>query len=537
MKSLTKTLSKFTTIILAAGLITTAGLGTLNAFAEESSSETTAETVDTTIQEAVEVSAPDAMVASSINISDYFAEGSGDGLSVDSPILISTADQLINIGLLKNDMITTYYYFELTTDIYLDKATELPTTSYITQYFHGELYGGDFTIYGATGTSLWFAYGTVNEADFTDIKINESTDAFFSLVMYSGYYYYQDDTRNVVTFTNVTSLGAMSVVNNASSFTGLALGECSFNGCINRADIYISGYAGIFIGGYTGNTYVSFISCMNYGDVYGNKVGFFNGNSFNDGSSFILSDYSDFRDITDDGGYSVAYVVGCSNRGDIKAYTSCSAFASNNGESYNANANENLDGRFTAGDMGIDDNAISSAKATIISETVDEEVVNKVKFDTSTVYTYIVSVYAQTSAYDSEGNPAGSSYVWIDFTLGSDYEVDCIEKIISSDEWDANATTGEYPTYANITSEEKSDNYGGNLYKTYLTDDGNTIIIVNSDSMEDILTETFNRDVTTVNLNSSNPNYTIYAYSDGEVVGTKTFTYSEILAASTSTNE
>ncbi len=218
--------------------------------------------------------------------SDSFAGGNG---TQTYPYLISSAEELCNIDELSTKMKTNYYYFRQTEDIDLSSLRATGENNYLIQNFEGEYDGDNHKITGFSEDSgllsviyqnYMYLLGT-QSAVFKDFTIELNGEKMTNWLAYGNLVIGREGP---ILFQNVDITQKeegtnLAIGNNLSAYCIHVLGgEITFDSCDNYADFSVSGYAGIYVGGYVKDATAKFIDCTNYGDFTGANVAMFIGN-------------------------------------------------------------------------------------------------------------------------------------------------------------------------------------------------------------------------------------------------------------------
>lgn len=250
--------------------------------------------------------------------SDDFTAGNG---SESYPYLISTAQELANVGLLSD----ADNHFELTNDIDMSNTPASATDSYgdsgdIYQLY-GTLNGNGHTIIAkenTAGTFLYATNATINNLTFNITNHPAVTNAYNT------------------TFNNVNVTGNMEVSNNLGAFVLYAVpesGEVSltFNNCTANVEMVGGGasnnYNAVFVGyayGGGAKTTLTFTNCVNEGNLTCGKAAMFLGNNSTNGGLVTLN-------VTD-----------CVNKGSIRSTYTDASYSWNHFVATGAHANNTV---------------------------------------------------------------------------------------------------------------------------------------------------------------------------------------------------
>lgn len=443
-----------------------------------------------------------------------FAGGNGTEAS---PYLISTAEQLANIDKLSAQMENEQpYYFTLTTDI--DYTT---TTSYINT-FCGVLDGDGHSIRMSDSSDGALIAETSGDVTIRDLTIVQTAQELAMLTVYAN-----GDTDDEIIYENITfesdaPAGTQHVACSygASQFGMQTSGKVTFRNCVNNVDYTIPGdtntYGGIFIGNYIPqgvSSMISFIDCVNYGDINGNQVGFFFGNSAQASGGIQLVNDPNF--VNTETNRAAIYVSGCRNEGTITATQKCEPFLSVNQTTVNDTANTALladSSKFIPGTM-----TVSSLNDMGLQLTSD----NKIQIDPSSnenVTNYIVRYTVSTGYRDAEGNSMGSWYFSVNETVAPEAvdstTLDYITKVMLDTEYDATAADNQkYADLAKESGREKQD-ANGNEY-IIVEIDGKKVAVIDSKQAA----SKYDEDVASMTCGST-PTYTLMAVnSSNQYIG------------------
>ena len=458
--------------------------------------------------------------------SNAFTAGNG---TETYPYLISDADELIAMGKLSNEMIAgTAYYFELVDDIYLDshRATVSGDYNSICTGFRGEVEGNEHTIYSATNEHIYLIEDTYGDVTIRNLDIVQQGDLNFSLIYLVNRI--TSATGNVlVQDIEVQANGVIGTGNNIGSFVVDAFGTTgagsdtdgtlTLDNCDNYADINVSGYAGVFLGGYNDNGYVTYTDCDNHGEISGEMVGLFTGNSWKNST-----DYDTTRVTVED----------CYNYGQMNGTVSCSAFASNNKkealgytqaqitynqDNYGTNGINVNGGSMSVGDSDVDGLGlvVDKTNGTVSIDALDIDGV-----------TYEMRVYAQNSFTREDGTSGGSSYVQLSEEGDQSITLPLIDKMVSS------GLEGYTETVIGENAEREE--YSNSRYVLIDSKDGADTMVVDK---QDMINNFGDDDVSVVTLNSAT-RYTVVAKdSAGRTIASVTYWYNNLPAAETTNAE
>ena len=317
-----------------------------------------------------------------------------------------------------------------------------------------------------------------------------------------------------VLLQNITA-SAQTVIgtnNNGGSFVCLAFGTGNsevdgvliLDNCDNYANIDVTGYAGVFLGGYNSNGYVTYRNCENYGTITGEKVGLFTGNSWT-----TTTDYASAR----------VSIENCYNYGKMNGTVSCSAFASNNKatdlgyteeqKAFNAANNGTSGVNANVGSMSIGE----TVQVGLVKDSENGTV--KIVSNTETgIASYEIRVFAQNSFTRADGSNGGSGYVQLVVTGDKNITLPLISKMVSSA-----GQSVEIPETAN------RDVYSSSRYVLVANDDGTKTMVVNEQDMIDWFAD---ETVTRVTLNSAS-RYTVVAKdASGTAISAATYTFDQL---------
>lgn len=430
----------------------------------------------------------------------------GDGTK-NNPYQISNEEQLNNISSV-SDLTDygNYYYFKLTDNIVL---TGTYSNGYILQVFQGELNGNGKTI-TSSDSFVYFTLYTTYKAEFTHINIKEKGgDGFLGLVCYGVYYGNVSNlassewelTFNDVTIDSVDKKLPVQLENNDSPFVAIVYdGYITFKNCYNYASLNYKGYGGIFLGGYTRGAKVVYNYCFNYGKVTGVKVGFFNGNTFDDLSTVKLVTSESKTDRVS--GYTSVCAAMCVNLGSISGTTTCSPFATNDSSLRNKPANDSLIGTQFYSMNGLSVNNYLGTLALELNDEGKVAITGSLAEGAPTADHYVISYYVQFSFYDGSTS-RGSSYIKVNKTVAYNGTVDYVSAIVTD-----TAYTGDLSEGAVIYEDYES-------VKCTLV--GDTLVVDSESVMEVYLG--FDPTIDNYNLASNTPVYSLTAYSaDGAAI-------------------
>lgn len=271
----------------------------------------------------VTVNAPEGYAGVNVSGTKYvwtklFAGGNG---TAENPYLISTAQELANVGLLAD----ANNHFELTNDIDMSNTPASATDSYgdsgdIYQLY-GTLNGNGHTIIAkenTAGTFLYATNATINNLTFNITNHPAVTNAYNT------------------TFNNVNVTGNMEVSNNLGAFVLYAVpesGEVSltFNNCTANVEMVGGGasnnYNAVFVGyayGGGAKTTLTFTNCVNEGNLTCGKAAMFLGNNSTNGGLVTLN------------------VTNCVNKGSIRSTYTDASYSWNHFVATGAHANNTV---------------------------------------------------------------------------------------------------------------------------------------------------------------------------------------------------
>lgn len=451
----------------------------------------------------------------------------GHGTESD-PYLISTADELIAMGTLSDAMIAgTSCYFKLMDNIYLDSHTATVSGDYssICTGFRGEVEGNGYTIYSATDEFIFLIADTYGDVTIRNLDIVQQGDLNFSLIYLVNRK--PSATGDVlVQDIEVRANGVIGTVNNIGSFVVDAFGTGKDSGtdgtltldnCDNHADINVSGYAGVFLGGYNDNGYVTYTDCDNHGEISGEMVGLFTGNSWKNST-----DYDTTR-VT---------VENCYNYGQMNGTVSCSAFASNNKKealgytqaqiTYNQN-NYGTNGiNVNGGSMSVGDSDVDGL-GLVVDKTNGTVSIDALDIDG---VTYEMRVYAQNSFTREDGTSGGSSYVQLSEEGDQSITLPLIDKMVSS------GLEGYTETVIGENAEREE--YSNSRYVLIDSTDGAKTMVVDEQDMIDNFGDAT---VNSVTLNSET-RYTVVAKDSADrTIASVTYWYRNLPVTETTGTE
>ncbi len=451
----------------------------------------------------------------------------GHGTESD-PYLISTADELIAMGTLSDAMIAgTSCYFELMDNIYLDSHTATVSGDYssICTGFRGEVEGNGYTIYSATDEFIFLIADTYGDVTIRNLDIFQQGDLNFSLI-YLVNREIAEPGNVLVQDIKVRADGVIGTVNNIGSFVVDAFGTGKDSGtdgtltldnCDNHADINVSGYAGVFLGGYNDNGYVTYTDCDNHGEISGEMVGLFTGNSWKNST-----DYDTTR-VT---------VENCYNYGQMNGTVSCSAFASNNKKealgytqaqiTYNQK-NYGTNGiNFNGGSMSVGDSDVDGL-GLVVDKTNGTVSIDALDIDG---VTYEMRVYAQNSFTREDGTSGGSSYVQLSEEGDQSITLPLIDKMVSS------GLEGYTETVIGENAEREE--YSNSRYVLINSTDGAKTMVVDKQDMIDNFGDAT---VNSVTLNSET-RYTVVAKDSADrTIASVTYWYRNLPVTETTGTE
>ena len=228
-----------------------------------------------------------------------FAKGTKE-----SPIAISSATELVNAAQSEK-----YVYYKLNADINLNdiarKDAFVVDDEFMVDEFYGEIDGKGHTITMPThaksdspGNSSWGVFAQYFNGTLKNVELDYNVNGYYVNWAYM--------TSKVTTFENVTTNGTVVLpesTGNYSPFVAFVGADITFKNCTNNVDVTNIKYGAAFIGGSmygcskhyrpengtelssTNSSGIAkqhkltFINCVNNGDLYGEQVGVLYGNS------------------------------------------------------------------------------------------------------------------------------------------------------------------------------------------------------------------------------------------------------------------
>ena len=249
----------------------------------------------------------------------------GSGTSESSPFEIRTEAQLRAISVLSGFMQTKPYYFKLTDNITLNRASD---NDYITTNFNGVFDGNgkSITVDIASGGSVsgrqmgygtyWFFASPAGDVTIKNLTVfHESGKNVAICEAYNSNFNDWELRFENVDMGNENTRGeTLTMFRNASGYVIYVSGRSLvFDGCDNYYNLQSADpqlYSGVYIGGYFLNATknVEFKNCINYGDIKGARIGIFFGNFQ---PSYIVK-----------GNFQSFSMQGCQNYGQISYFIS-----------------------------------------------------------------------------------------------------------------------------------------------------------------------------------------------------------------------
>lgn len=340
-----------------------------------------------------------------------FAGGNGTEAS---PYLISTPQQMVNVGLLAD----ANNHFQLQNDIDLTSVTSDDPTS--TNYYngvidqlYGELDGANHTVTSTSDSAQGVFYNT-QDAELNNITFNIDNQ---SVVLYA--------TSTV--FTNVTVTGEMEVGNNSGAFVTYAKPqadqpqdsekptrsvELTFENCTANVTMLGEGadnnYNAVFVGyaypskSETTYTKLNFTNCVNEGTLICGKAAMFLGNnSANTGIVTISAN-------------------NCVNRGEIRSTYTAKEYGWNHFVATGANTNNTIilngttlssatNGSITIEGSGSFDKGLADTSLKLTEN--ENKTFTITPAATEGVSYYIVTMSLYASLLDADGNLEGGTQI------------------------------------------------------------------------------------------------------------------------------
>lgn len=340
-----------------------------------------------------------------------FAGGNG---TAESPYLISTAQEMKNVGLLAD----ANNHFQLQNDIDLTSVTSDDPTS--TNYYngvidqlYGELDGANHTVTSTSDSAQGVFYNT-QDAELNNITFNIDNQ---SVVLYA--------TSTV--FTNVTVTGEMEVGNNSGAFVTYAKPqadqpqdsekptrsvELTFENCTANVTMLGEGadnnYNAVFVGyaypskSETTYTKLNFTNCVNEGTLICGKAAMFLGNnSANTGIVTISAN-------------------NCVNRGEIRSTYTAKEYGWNHFVATGANTNNTIilngttlssatNGSITIEGSGSFDKGLADTSLKLTEN--ENKTFTITPATTEGVSYYVVTMSLYASLLDADGNLEGGTQI------------------------------------------------------------------------------------------------------------------------------
>ncbi|MEE0510199.1 MAG: S-layer homology domain-containing protein [Peptococcaceae bacterium] len=417
-----------------------------------------------------------------------FAGGNG---TADNPYLISTAEQLANIDKLSNQMKNNQLFnFKLTNNIDYTSST-----TYINN-FCGVLDGNNHDIRMSESTGNVLMYNINGEVVIKNLNYVQTAPV---LAMLTAYDYADKITFENITFKSDAPAGTHHEVctYGASQFGMNISGKITFKNCVNEVDYTIPGdtssYAGIFIGNYISSktpSTVSYINCVNKGNISGNQIGFFFGNSAQasgaSSNGIKLVDSPDF--INDNKDQAAIYVNNCRNEGLINATVKCEPFLSVNTTTVNNSVNETLLAQSEKFYVSPNSMVVSSLNDMELNLSADKSV-KITPSSNENVASYLLRYTVSTGYTNNDGESIGSWYFSIaepvSASEANSKSFAYITKIMLDTEYDKIANDGQkYDDLAKQGNTVKEDANGNEYILIDLPDGSKAAVIDSSQATE-----------------------------------------------------
>ena len=335
----------------------------------------------------------DAKLNEVINVTTDFAGGLG---TERSPYLIATAEQFVKIGNFSDDMKTgNAKFFTIIADLILDAKADLNNKP-IAGYFCGQIDGENhnITIKNSDDKTEQILYlYPVGTAKVTDVNFHITSGYIVTLT------YGWSNGKTIFDNVNFGSKDDNGMIeasdNNKGFYVNFVSGGAEFIDCTNYYSLFSNDaerYAAVFIGGFMNPAAkVSFVNCVNYGNVTMDYAGLFFGNGQGCNSSNLT-------------------VKNCSNYGNVIGTIASSALGGKNPKPA-------LSEIVTNGLSGAENfRVLSSEGLTILTEN-DHLVITKL--NNTDAAKYVVSFTVWATVYDKNGNKWGTRFTSISVDLGN----------------------------------------------------------------------------------------------------------------------
>ena len=458
----------------------------------------------------VTVNAPEGWACAQVSDKYIWAklfEG-GNG-SEEKPYLISTAEQLANIDKLSSQMKNKQSYnFKLTTDIDYTNATTCIMD------FCGVLDGDNHSIYMGDKSSNALIGYTDGSVTIRNLNFVQTTKVLAMLTVFANADASSEIVYENITFKSAAPEGTQHEVSTygTSQFGMQTSGKVTFKNCVNEVDYTIPAstgdYAGIFIGNYIPNSVpstISFINCVNKGNISGNQIGFFFGNSNAASGGIQLVNTPDFEN--NDTNHAAIYASGCRNEGKLIATQKCEPFLSVNSTTVNNAVNTEL-----LADTSKFDNTVGTMTVSSLSDMGLYLQNNAIKITPSAngnAATYLLRYTVSTGYTDVNGKSLGSWYFSINENVtaseANSKDLNYITKVMLDTEYDKTASEGQKYKDLAIDTNVKHD-AGGNEYIIVSLADGSKAAVINSSQAMQL----YDKEAVSMNCGTT-PSYTLTA--------------------------
>lgn len=199
----------------------------------------------------------------------------GTGTSSD-PYLVDSAEDLTTINSLSSSMLNgTSINVRLVNDVDISELNEIDSSGAIISSFRGVFDGNGYSIEGTNTAASFLFYYTHADTVISNLVLNTGSQMILVFLLNDGHLLMSDVT------VEGNGVGTMDNTN-YSPFIAHCFADLTMERCINNADLVLGRYGAVFLGGYVRDgADISFIDCVNYGNITGVYASLFIGNTSN----------------------------------------------------------------------------------------------------------------------------------------------------------------------------------------------------------------------------------------------------------------
>ena len=203
----------------------------------------------------------------------YGIEGTGTSLD---PYLVDSAEDLTTINSLSSSMLNgTSINVRLVNDVDISELNEIDSSGAIISSFRGVFDGNGYSIEGTNTAASFLFYYTHADTVISNLVLNTGSQMILVFLLNDGHLLMSDVT------VEGNGVGTMDNTN-YSPFIAHCFADLTMERCINNADLVLGRYGAVFLGGYVRDgADISFIDCVNNGNITGVYASLFIGNTSN----------------------------------------------------------------------------------------------------------------------------------------------------------------------------------------------------------------------------------------------------------------